>query len=81
MKRLLDDAVAQILLVRDYYIQFKTFTYLRVASTTINPKKLPWYPNDRLILPEISQQLLSTYDRVRKQHKICWRWPMNIGPF
>ena len=54
VKRLLDDAVAHILLVKAYYTQFRTFTYVRVASTTINPKKLLRYPSDRLVLLEIS---------------------------
>ena len=51
---MLDDAVAQMLLVGAYYIQFQTFAYLRVVGTTINPKNLPRFPSDRIILLEIS---------------------------
>ena len=68
-KRMSNDAVENILEIDTYYIQYRTFTYLRVAGMTINPKKIPRYPCNRLILPEIDQQLLSTYDIVRKQHK------------
>lgn len=53
-KRLFDDVVAQVTTLGEYYIQFKTFTYLRVAGATINPKKLPRYPSDKLVLLEIS---------------------------
>lgn len=52
-KWLSDEATAQIIALRAYYIQFKTFTYLRVAGTSVNPKKLPRYPSDKLILLEI----------------------------
>ena len=64
-----------------YYILFKTFTYLRVDGMTVNLKKIPRYPSDRLILLEIAKQLTSTYDRVRKQHKNTWVWPITIGAF
>ena len=48
------EAIAKIIEIGAYYIQFKTFTYLRVAGTTINPKKIPRYPCDRLIFLEIA---------------------------
>lgn len=54
VKRMSDEAVAKISEVGAYYIQYQTFTYLRVAGTTINPKNLPRYPSDRLILLEIA---------------------------
>lgn len=53
-KRMSDEAVEKITEVGAYYIQFKTFTYLRVAGMTINPKNLPSYFCDRLIFLEIS---------------------------
>ena len=53
-KRLSDEAKAQITVLDTYFIQFKTCTYLWVASASINPKKLPRYPSDKLVLLEIS---------------------------
>lgn len=67
VKRLSSEVVAQLITLGAYYIQFKTFTYLRVAGATINPRKLPRYPSDRLVLLEIPRQIESTYDRVRRQ--------------
>ena len=81
VKRLSNDAVAQITTIGAYYIQFKMFTYLRVVGTIFNPKNIPSYPCDRLILLEISRQLESECYRVKKQHKPCWTWPFIIGPF
>ena len=75
------EAIARIAKIGAYYIQFKTFTYLRVASMMVNPKKLLRYPSNRLILLEIARQLTSAYDRVRKQHKKTWVWPITIGAF
>ena len=53
-KRFFDEAKAQITTLRAYFIQFKTFTYIRVVGASINPKKLPRYPSDKLVLLEIS---------------------------
>ena len=64
--RLSDDAVAQIMILRAYYILLKKFRYLRVAGTMVNPKKLLRYPCDRIVLLEIAQQIASTYNKVRK---------------
>lgn len=49
-----NDVVTKILEFDTYYIQFRTFTYLRVVGMTVNSKKLPRYLGDRLILLEIS---------------------------
>ena len=54
VKRMSDEAMTKILEIITYYILFTTFTYLRVVGMTINPKKLPRYPSDRLILLEIT---------------------------
>ncbi len=66
------EAKTRIVEINTYYIQFKTFTYLSLASTMVNLKKLPRYPSDRLILLETTRQLTSAYDRVRKQHNKTW---------
>lgn len=78
---MLVEETKRIIEIDAYKIQFKTFTYLRVAGTVVNLKKLPRYPSDRLILLEITRKLTSAYDRVRKQHKKTWVWPITIGAF
>ena len=80
-KRMSEEATRRIVEIGTYYIQSKTFTYLRVASTTMNLKKLPRYPLDSLILLEITRNLTSAYDRMRKQHKKTWVWPITLCPF
>ena len=80
-KRLSDEAIAQIIVLKAYYIQFKTFMYLKVASASINPKKLLRYPSDKLVLLEIARQIESTYKRVKRQRRPCWTWPLVIGPY
>ena len=80
-KRMSDEASINIIKIYAYYIQFKTFTYLRVVGVTINPKKLLRYLSNRLILLEIAKQLTFVYDRGRRQHKKTWVWPITIGAF
>ena len=53
-KRMSKEAMTKITEICAYYIKFKTFTYLRVVGITVNPKKLPRYLCDRLILLEIA---------------------------
>ena len=43
--------------------------------------KLPRYPSDKLVLLEITQQIESTYERVNRQWRPCWAWPLVIGPY
>lgn len=45
-KKISDEATKKIIEIDAYYIQFKTFSYLRVAGMNVNPKKLPRYPCD-----------------------------------
>ena len=57
-KRMSVEIATRITDLGTYYIQFKTFTYLRVEGRMVNPKKLPRYLFDRLILLEIARQLI-----------------------
>ena len=45
-KRFFDEAKAQITALKAYFIQFWTFTYIRVGGASINLKKLPRYPRN-----------------------------------
>ena len=40
-----------------WFIQFPQFTYIRVAGSTICPKRLPRYPPDKVVLMELARQL------------------------
>lgn len=53
-KGISDEAVAKITEIGTYYIQYKTFIYLRVVGTTINLKNFPRYPCDRFKFLDIS---------------------------
>ena len=53
-KRLFDEAKEHITVLRAYFIQF-------------NPKKFPRYPSDKLVLLEISWQIESAYEKIKRQ--------------
>ena len=42
----------------NWYIQFRTFTYVRVFSFHGYPWKLPRYPSDKLLLLELCRQIV-----------------------
>lgn len=65
-KRMPIDATIGIKVIGAYYIQLKIFTYIRVAGTMMNLKKIPRYPSDRLILLENVRQLIFAYGKVIK---------------
>ena len=54
-KRLSNESKAQITALGAYFIQFETFTYILVGGASINSKKLPRYPSDKLVIMEISR--------------------------
>ena len=49
-----------------WFIQFPQFTYIRVAGSTVCPKRLPRYPPDKVVLMELARQL-EHYDKIMKQ--------------
>lgn len=53
-KRLSVEATTRVKEIRGIFLQFRTFTYIRVSGSLACPKKLPRYPSDRLILLEIA---------------------------
>ena len=58
-------------LVKEYgawFIQFPTFSYIRVQGFSIEPYKLPRYPTDKMVLLELTRQL-TTYDKIQKGKK------------
>ena len=66
-KRLFNEEKVQIIVLNAYFIQFKMFTYLQVASASINPKKLPKYLSDKLVLFEKVWQIELAYEKIKRQ--------------
>lgn len=64
-KRLSSEAEARIKKFGSWFIQFPQFTYIRVAGSTVCPKRLPRYPPDKVVLLELARQL-EHYDRIMK---------------
>ena len=80
-KRLSDQAKDHITTIGAYFIQFRTFTYIRIGGASINPKKLPRYPSDKLVIMELSRQIESAYEMVKKQRRPCWEWSLTVGAY
>ena len=58
--------VGAMKLVKEYgawFIQFPTFSYIQVQGFSMEPYKLPRYPNDKMVLLELSQKL-TAYDKI-----------------
>ena len=62
-KRLSVEAMSQIKEVGGIFLQFKTFTYIHVASSKLHPNRLTRYPFDRLILLEVVRKIELAYER------------------
>jgi hypothetical protein len=54
-----------------WVIQFPHFTYIRVVGSMACPKRLPWYPPDRVVLMELGRQL-EHYDKIMKLRVGTW---------
>ena len=78
-KRLSSEAEARIKKFGSWFIQFPQFTYIRVAGSTVCPKRLPRYPPDKVVLMELARQL-EHYDRImRNEGKIGVSFSIIIG--
>ncbi|KAH9305342.1 hypothetical protein KI387_009746, partial [Taxus chinensis] len=63
------------------FIRFADFTYLRVTRFSGEPLKLPRYPNDRLVIMELSRQLVEMHDLQSKRHKSIGCFPTTMGHY
>ena len=57
------------------------FTYIQVGGASVNLKKLPRYPSDKLVIMEIFRQIESAYERIKRQWRLCWDWPLIVGEY
>ena len=56
-RRLSQEVEAKVKKYMSWFIQFPQFTYIRVAGSTVCPKRLPRYPSDKVVLMELARQL------------------------
>lgn len=64
-RRLSLEVEAKVKKYGSWFIQFPQFIYIRVAGSTICPKRLPRYPPDKIVLMELARQL-EHYDKTMK---------------
>lgn len=64
-RRLSLEAETKVKKYRSWFIQFPQFTYIRVAGSTVCPKKLPRYPPNKIVVMELARQL-EHYDKTMK---------------
>ena len=64
-RRLSTEAEVKVKKYGSWFIQFPQFTYIRVAGSTVCPKRLPRYPPNKIVLMELARQL-EHYDRMMK---------------
>lgn len=58
------------------FIQFPKFTYIRAQGFTERPNKLPRYPNDRIILLELSWKLQHIHLVLNSKHLARIPYPL-----
>lgn len=61
------------------FLQFLKFTYIHTQGFTERPNKLPWYPNDQIILLELSQQLQHVHTILSNKHLVGISYPFTLG--
>lgn len=57
-RRISNEATDEIAKYGNWYIQFRTFTYVWVSSFHGYPWKLPCYPSDKLLLLELCRKIV-----------------------
>lgn len=80
--RLSDGAKGLIKNYGAWFIQFPTFTYIRIDGCPVAPYRLPRYPTDHIVLLEIVRQICDFDAIVKKEkHKIGFGgdFPLRIG--
>lgn len=80
--RILDQAKELIKKYGAWFIQFPTFSYIRIDGCQRAPYRLPRYPTDHIILLEVTRQICD-FDAIvkRDKHKTGFGgdFPLRIG--
>lgn len=63
----------------DWFIQFPTFTYLRVYGYSGAPLMLPRYPSDEVIFMEFLRQAHGVHTVLRNRKKPSLHFPLGLG--
>lgn len=63
------------------YLQFPTFTYIKITGFLGVPSKLPWSPTDKWVMLELVRQLLDYHKIQNKRHKAGFLFPISIGRY
>ncbi|KAH9328200.1 hypothetical protein KI387_000308, partial [Taxus chinensis] len=63
------------------FTQFPTFTYLRAANFLGEPTRLPRYAGPKLILLELSRQLVTYHEKCLKRKKGGTPFPLKVGRY
>lgn len=61
------------------FLQFTTFTYLRVGCFNGEPFMLPRYPLDKILLMELACQMVAVHEAQYGSHKMGFKFTLTIG--
>lgn len=61
------------------FLQFPTFTYIRIGCFTIEPFILPRYPSDKIVLMDLCRQFIHVHEKKSQAHKTSLKFPKAIG--
>lgn len=84
-KRLSDEAWDKVSEYECLFLQFPTFTYMRIGCYDGQPYMLPRYPTDKIILVELGRQIMAFHTFQSAKHKvgmgISTTNPLKIGRY
>ena len=63
----------------DWFIQFHTFTYIRVYGFSGTPAMLPRYPIDEVMITEFLRQAYEVHVFLRNRKKAAFTFPFELG--
>lgn len=63
------------------FLQFPTFTYIRIGCFSGEPFILPRYPFDKIVLMDLSRQLIYVHEKQSQAHKSGLKFPESIGRY
>ena len=73
--------MAVIIQFKNFFIQFSSFSYLRIAVFDGLPLKLPRYPSDMIVLIELVRQAMHMNLLSSSLRKKGYKFPMSVGAF
>ena len=80
-RRISNEVADEIAKYGNWYIQFQTFTYVRVSSFHGYPWKLPHYPSYKLLLLELCRQIVQVTRQFGDRCLDFFKFPITIGNY